>query len=97
MPPGDRRVRHRPGAVHGGGDSYQRILEWSGLAWVLILNVVGPAFVLLHTITWFNLAPKAMVVRIRGKRVPPRAVAAAHFAAWAVATAVAAWIVLRGA
>ena len=61
-----------------------------------LLNIVALAFVLLHAITWFNLAPKAMVIRMRGRRLPPRSVAAAHFAAWAVASAVVAWIVLGG-
>jgi fumarate reductase subunit C len=84
------------GAVHGGSDSYERFLEWSGRPWMLVLNVVALAFVLLHAITWFNLAPKAMVLRVRGRRVPPRPVAAAHFTAWAVASAVVAWIVLGG-
>lgn len=83
-------------AVHAGDDSYQRFLDWSARPWVLILNVVALAFVLLHAITWFNLAPKAMAVRMGGKRLAPRSVAAAHFAAWAVVTAVAAWIVLGG-
>jgi len=82
--------------VRGGSDSYQRFLEWSARPWVLVLNVVALAFVLLHAITWFNLAPKAMVVRIPGGRLPPRVVAAAHFSAWAVASAVVAWIVLGG-
>ena len=83
-------------AVQAGNDSYQRFLDWSGRPWVLILNIVALAFVLLHSITWFNLAPKAMVVRMGGKRLAPRSVAAAHFAAWAVVSAVAAWIVLGG-
>ena len=83
-------------AVHAGSDSYQRFLEWSGRPWVLALNIVALAFVLLHAITWFNLAPKAIVVRAAGRQVPPRSVAAAHFAAWAVASAVVAWIVLGG-
>ena len=81
-------------AVHAGNDSYQSFLQWSGRPWVLLLNIVALAFVLLHAITWFNLAPKAMVIRMRGRRLPPRSVAAAHFAAWAVASAVVAWIVL---
>jgi fumarate reductase subunit C len=34
------------------------------------MNVVTLAFLLFHAITWFNLAPQAMVVRIRGR--PPR-------------------------
>lgn len=83
-------------AVHRGSGSYRSFLEWSGRPWMLVLNVVALAFVMLHAITWFNLAPKAMVVRMRGRRVPPRAVAAAHFSAWAVASAVVAWILLGG-
>jgi fumarate reductase subunit C len=83
-------------AVHRGNDSYQSFLQWSGRPWLLALNIVALAFVLLHAITWFNLAPKAMVIRMRGRRLPARPVAAAHFTAWAVASAVVAWIVLRG-
>jgi fumarate reductase subunit C len=83
-------------AVYGGSGSYQRFLEWSGRPWVLVLNVVALAFVLLHTITWFNLAPQAMVVRVQGRRLPSRSVAAAHFTAWAVVSAAVAWIVLGG-
>ena len=81
-------------AVHAGNDSYQSFLQWSGQLWVLLLNIVALAFVLLHAVTWFNLAPKAMVIRMRGRRLPPRSVAAAHFVAWAVVSAVVAWIVL---
>ena len=83
-------------AVHRGSGPYREFLAWSGRPWMLVLNLVALAFVLLHAITWFNLAPKAMVVRAGGRRVPPRSVAAAHFTAWAVASAVLAWIVLGG-
>jgi fumarate reductase subunit C len=83
-------------SVHQGSGSYQRFLEWSGRPWVLVLNIVALAFVLLHAITWFTLAPKAIVVRAAGRRVSPRSVAAAHFTAWAIASAVVAWIVLGG-
>jgi fumarate reductase subunit C len=83
-------------AVHGGSERYQQFLDWSARPWVLLLNVVALMFVLLHGFTWFNLAPKALVVRIRGRQVPPRMVAAGHFGAWAVASAVVALIVLGG-
>jgi len=83
-------------AVHAGSDSYQRFVQWSSNPWILGLNIIALAFVLLHAITWFNLAPKAMVIRIKGRRLRPRPVAAAHFTAWAVASAVVAWIVLGG-
>jgi fumarate reductase subunit C len=84
-------------AVHAGDDAYRQFLVWSGSPWVLALNIVTLAFVLLHAVTWFNLAPKAMVIRMRGQRISPVSVAAAHFVAWAAATAVVAWIVLGGA
>jgi fumarate reductase subunit C len=81
-------------AVGQGEDSYRRFLDWSANPFVLTLNVVTLIFVVLHAVTWFNLAPKAMVVKVRGRRLPPVFVAAAHFGAWAVVSAVVAWIVL---
>ncbi|PYQ18386.1 MAG: fumarate reductase subunit C, partial [Acidobacteria bacterium] len=54
------------------------------------------AFLLFHSITWFNLAPTAMVVRVRGKRVPGLVIAGANYAAWIVLSAAVAAIVLRG-
>lgn len=84
------------GAVFGGSASYQRFLELSGRPWMLAINLVAMAFVLLHAITWFNLAPQAIVVRVRGQRVPSSAVSAGHFAAWAVASAAVAWILWVG-
>jgi fumarate reductase subunit C len=83
-------------AVHAGNDSYQRFIQWAGGPWILGLNIIALVFVVMHSITWFNLAPKALVVRIGGRRLRPRSVAAAHYIAWAVASAVVAWIVLGG-
>ncbi len=81
-------------AVLSGEDAYRRFLDWTANPFVLALNVVALLFVLLHAVTWFNLAPQAMVVKVRGRRLPPVLIAAAHFGAWAVVSAVVAWIVL---
>ena len=83
-------------AVHDGSDGYERFLAWSARPWVVALNVVALAFVVLHAVTWFTLAPKALVVRVLGQRLPPRMVAAGHFGAWVVVSAAVAWIVLGG-
>ena len=69
-------------AVHSGPAAYQEFLDWSASPLILLLNLVALAFVLLHAVTWFNLAPKALVVRMQGQQVPPQAVAAGHFGAW---------------
>ena len=54
---------------------------------MVVLNIVALAFVVLHAVTWFNLAPRALVVRVQGQRLPSWMVAAGHFAAWAVVSA----------
>ena len=82
-------------AVSDGSAEYQRFLDRSGHWWVVAINVIALLFVLLHSVTWFALAPKAIVVRRRGHRVPPRLIAVAHYAAWVVLSAVVAWVILR--
>ena len=64
--------------------------------WFLILHIVTLLFVLFHAITWFNLAPKAMVLRLGGKRVPDFVIVAGNYLVWLVASAVVAWFFLRG-
>jgi fumarate reductase subunit C len=81
-------------AVSQGGKQYQQFLDLSSNPWMLALNVVTLVFLVFHAITWFNLAPQAMVVRIRGSRVPRSRIAGAHYAGWALLSALAAWLIL---
>jgi fumarate reductase subunit C len=81
-------------AVRQGPDSYTRMLEWSAEPWVLGLNVVSFLFVVLHAITFFEAAPRALVVHIGRTRVPGRLVMAAHYAAWALASVLIAWLLV---
>jgi succinate dehydrogenase subunit C len=81
-------------AVSQGDSAYQQLLNWSGHPLVLVLNIVTLFFVIVHAITWFNLAPQAMVVHMRGRRVPGSLIAASNYLAWALASAVVAWLVL---
>jgi fumarate reductase subunit C len=80
----------------GTEESYQRFQEWTKNPVVVIVNVVALFFVVFHSITWFKLAPQAMVVRLRGKRVPAVWIAGPNYAAWLLASVVVAWIVLGG-
>lgn len=63
---------------------------------VMALNVISLLFVVFHTVTWFNLAPKAMAVRMGGKRVPGILIAGPNYVAWVVVSAVVTWFLLRG-
>ncbi len=61
-----------------------------------MLNVVTLAFLVYHAVTWFQLTPKAMVVRLRGRRVPGVAIAGSAYAGWVVVSVFVAWLVLKG-
>ncbi|MGW5237762.1 hypothetical protein ACWEOW_02410 [Monashia sp. NPDC004114] len=81
-------------AVGQGEAQYRAFLDWAGTPWVVVLNVITVAFLLLHAVTWFNLTPAAMVVWLRGRRVPPAAIAGGAFAGWVVVSAVVVWLVV---
>jgi fumarate reductase subunit C len=82
-------------AVSDGAASYEDFLDWSGRWWVVAINVIAMLFILLHTITWFALAPRAMVIKVRGRHLPATQIVAAHYAAWLLLSAIVAWLVLR--
>jgi len=78
-----------------GPEAYAEWQAWMRLPAVIAVNVVSFFFVLVHALTWFNLAPRAIVMRVGGKRLPDAAVAGANYAAWAIASAILAWLVMR--
>jgi len=61
---------------------------------LVILDIIAFFFVVFHAITWFNLAPSAMPVRLGGKRIPDVMVAAPSYLAWIVISALVIWLVL---
>lgn len=83
------------GAIGRGRESYDHFMRWSAHPVVVLVNVLTLFFVLFHAITWFNLAPKAMVVHVRGRRVAPLLIASGNYAALMVVSAVLAWLLVR--
>lgn len=83
-------------ALAQGPDAYAQFLARLKAPLFLTVNTVAFLFVLFHTITWFNLTPTAMVVRVRGKRVPDKIVAGSNYVVWVLVSAVVAWIFTRG-
>ncbi len=53
----------------------------------IAFHVVALLAALIHTTSWFGLAPKAMPARLGAVRLPAAAVVAAHYVAWAVISA----------
>ena len=83
-------------AVGNGSGSYADFLDWADTPWVVVLNIVTLAFIVYHSVTWFQLTPKAMDVRLRGQRVPGKAIAGSAFGGWVVVSLFLAWLLLRG-
>lgn len=78
-----------------GPEAYAEFQQLMKSPFVLVLNGISIFFVLFHTVTWFNLAPRAMVVRLRGTRVPGGLIAGANYVAWLVVSGCLAWLILR--
>ncbi|MHC4106769.1 MAG: fumarate reductase subunit C [Planctomycetota bacterium] len=79
-----------------GPEAYQALLSTLRSP----LSVIGHGLALLaalfHSISWFILTPKAMVIRIGEERVPSPLVAiAAGYGPWLVVSAIILWGVLR--
>ena len=83
-------------ALAQGPEAYAQFLARLKSPLFLALDTVAFLFVLFHAITWFNLTPTAMVVRVRGKRVPDTIVAGSNYVAWVIVSGIVAWIFTRG-
>jgi fumarate reductase subunit C len=82
-------------ALRSGPDAYARFQHRLQTPALIALSVISLFFVVFHTITWFNLTPRAMVIRLRGKRLPDFLVAAPNYAVWIALSGAIAWLVLR--
>jgi fumarate reductase subunit C len=77
-----------------GRGAYSRFEAWMQTPVAIALSVISFFFVVFHAITWFNLAPKAMVVHMGKKPVPAVWVVGGNYFAWAVASALVAIVLL---
>jgi fumarate reductase subunit C len=50
----------------------------------IVLHFVALGFALYHSVTWFNLTPKALPMQVGEAFVPDAVIAGVHFAGWAV-------------
>jgi fumarate reductase subunit C len=82
-------------AVGRGEAEYEDFLDFAANPAVVVLNIIAFAFVMLHTVTWFSLTPKAMDVRLGARRLPAAAVIASQYVGLAVVSAFVVWLVTR--
>lgn len=73
---------------------YETFLEGLQSPLAILFHLVALAFALLHTITWFQLTPKAVAIWQGEKRVPPALIIFPNYVAWAIVSVVIGWLVL---
>ncbi len=83
-------------AIADGPAAYADFLARMQSPFFLVLNTLAFLGLLFHSITWFNLAPKALVVRVGGKRLPDWLIQAANYGAWLAVSLGAVWFLQRG-
>ena len=82
-------------AVVEGETAYADFLDWAASPLLVALNIVAFVFVLLHTVTWFALTPQAIVLNLRGRRLPGSVIIGAQYAGLGVVSAFVLWLVTR--
>jgi fumarate reductase subunit C len=82
-------------AIGRGEEAYRAFLALSAHPVMLTINVVTFLFITFHALTWFAVAPQAIVAHLGKKKVPPILIAASHYGAWIVVSAVILWFLLR--
>jgi fumarate reductase subunit C len=82
-------------AIGRGEEAYRAFLALSTHPVMLTINVVTFLFITFHALTWFAVAPQAIVAHLGKKKVPPILIAASHYGAWIVVSAVILWFLLR--
>jgi len=77
-----------------GADAYGNFMAALQSPISVALHLITLIFVLYHTITWFNLTPKILVLYRGEERIPQELVAGTFYVGWVVVSVIVAWLVL---
>ena len=67
-----------------GPAAWRAFLEYLASPASIVFHVVALGFASYHSITWFNLTPKALPVQLGDEFLPDGAISGAHYAGWVV-------------
>lgn len=81
-------------ALRQGGPVWARLTTLLAHPLAVAVNALVILALLFHTVTWLHLAPRALVLRLGGRRLPDGLVLAAHYAGWLALSGLVAWGIL---
>lgn len=82
-------------AINHGAEAYAEFQLWLSSPPAIILHSIAFVLVIYHSITWFNLAPKAMVIKLGKHRVPGYIISGMNYAAWLILSAAIAYLIIK--
>jgi len=82
-------------AINQGPEAYANFQAWLKTPFSIVLHSIAFIFVIYHSITWFNLAPKAMVIHLGKNKVPGYVITGMNYAAWIIFSIGLAWILIK--
>ena len=65
-----------------GREAYEAFLAALTSPASIVFHLLALGFSIYHSVTWFNLAPKALPLHVGDKTVAPAAIAVTHYVAW---------------
>jgi len=80
--------------IAAGPSSHEGYLRWLAQPAVVAFHLVALAAALYHSVTWLQLTPMTVVIRIRGRRVPAATIVAANLVAWVALSILIVWLVV---
>ena len=80
--------------VAEGAEAYQSYVDFLASPGMTAFHVVAFFFAMFHSISFFNLIPQGMAIRIGEERVHPALISGPNYVFWAVATAVVLLVIL---
>lgn len=81
-------------ALNQGAEAWEALMASFSSPFSIGLHIVILGFVIFHSITWFRLAPKAMVLKIGKTKIPGAAIILVNFVMWIVLSAAIAWVLI---
>ncbi|HXZ93715.1 MAG TPA: hypothetical protein VEG36_12640 [Burkholderiales bacterium] len=67
-----------------GPEAWAAFLQFLATPASIVFHLLTLAFSIYHSVTWFNLTPKALPVQRGEEFVPDAVISGAHFALWGV-------------
>lgn len=79
-----------------GPEAFEEFSSMMRSPLMITLHVIALSALLFHSATWFNLAPKAMVIKVGDKNIPGIIIVLMNYGGWLVITLALTWLLLQG-